>query len=113
MRRSYLKLARSKKWTRAKCRKAIGEQLACIELAGQLLNKFAALVSNCEALFPRWLQDRLAVIPTVYRQQKEMYDNHSHSCQDRIVSLEQPHVRQIQRGNVLIPQNLDRSFTCP
>ena len=27
-----------------------------------------------------------------------MYDNHSHSCQDRIVSLEQPHVRPIQRG---------------
>lgn len=97
-RRSYLKLARSKKWTRAKCRKAIGEQLACIELAIRQLNKFAALIPNCEALFPRWLRDRLAVIPTVYRQQKEMYDNHSHSCQDRIVSLEQPHVRPIQRG---------------
>ena len=37
VRRSYLKLARSKKWTRAKCRKAIGEQLACIELAAQQL----------------------------------------------------------------------------
>ena len=96
--RSYLKLARSKKWTRAKCRKAIGEQLAYIELAARQLNKFATLVPNCEALFPRWLRDRLAVIPTVYRQQKEMYDNHSHSCQDRIVSLEQPHVRPMQRG---------------
>jgi hypothetical protein len=97
-RKSYLKLAKSKKWTRAKCRKAIGEQLAYIELAARQLNKFAALVSNCQALFPRWLQDRLAVIPTVYRQQKEMYDNHTHSCADRIVSLEQPHVRPIQRG---------------
>ena len=87
--------------------------MACIELAAQQLNKFAALVPKCKALFPRWLQDRLAVIPTVYRQQKEMYDNHSHSCQDRIVSLEQPHVRQIQRGNVLIPQNLGRNFTYP
>ena len=54
--------------------------MACIELATRQLSKFAALVSNCKALFPRWLQDRLAVIPTVYRQQKEMYDNHSHSC---------------------------------
>ena len=42
--KSYLKLARSKKWTRAKCRKAIGEQLACIELAARQLNKFAALL---------------------------------------------------------------------
>ena len=32
---SYLKLVRSKKWTRAKCRKAIGEQLACIKLAAR------------------------------------------------------------------------------
>lgn len=95
---SYLKLARSKKWTQAKCRKSIGEQLAYIELAAQQLNKFAALVSNCEALFSRWLQDRFAVIPTVYRQQKEMYDNHSHSCEDRIVSLEQPHIHPIQHG---------------
>ena len=27
-----------------------------------------------------------------------MYDNGTHTCQDRIVSLEQPHVRPIQRG---------------
>ena len=27
-----------------------------------------------------------------------MYDNRSHTCEDRIVSLEQPHVRPIQRG---------------
>ena len=32
-RKSYLKLAKSKKWTQAKCRKAIGEQLAYIMLA--------------------------------------------------------------------------------
>ena len=27
-----------------------------------------------------------------------MYDNRTRTCEDRIVSLEQPHVRQIQRG---------------
>lgn len=42
-RRSYLKLARSKKWTRANCRKAIAEQPAYIELAARQLNKFATL----------------------------------------------------------------------
>ena len=36
------------------------------------------------------VMDRLAVIPTVYRQQKYMYDSHTHICEDRIVSLEQP-----------------------
>ena len=97
-RKAYLKLAKSRKWTQAKCRKAIGEQLRYIELASSQLQKYASMVPNHEKLFPRWLRDRLCVIPVVYRQQKEMYDNHSHTCEDRIVSLEQPHVRPIQRG---------------
>ena len=94
-RKSYLKLAKSKKWTQAKCRKAIGEQLRYIELASSQLQKYASMVLDYEKLFPSWLRDRLSVIPAVYRQQKEMYDNHSHTCEDRIVSLEQPHVRPI------------------
>ena len=97
-RKSYLKLAKSKKWIQAKCRKVIGEQLRYIELASGQLQKYASMVPDHEKLFPRWLRDRLYVIPVVYRQQKEMYDNHSHTCEDRIVSLEQPHVRPIQRG---------------
>ena len=97
-RKSYLKLAKCKKWTKANCRKAIAEQLRCIELASRQLQKLSSQISDHETLFPRWLRDRLAVIPVVYRQQKMMYDNDTHVCQDRIVSLEQPHVRPIQRG---------------
>ena len=97
-RKSYLKLAKSKKWTQAKCRKAIGEQLHYIELVTGQLQKYKSMVPEYEKLFPRWLRDRLDVIPTVYHQQKYMYDNHTHICEDRIVSLEQPHVRPIQRG---------------
>ena len=97
-RKSYLKLAKSKKWTQRKCHTAIGEQLRCMELASNQLQKYESMVSDYETFYPRWLRDRLAVIPTVYRQQKEMYDNHTHTCEDRIVSLEQPHVRPIQRG---------------
>ena len=52
-RKSYLKLAKSKKWTQAKCRKAIGEQLRYIELASGQLEKYAAKVSQYETLFPR------------------------------------------------------------
>ena len=97
-RKSYLKLAKSKKWTQAKCRKAIREKLQYIELATRQLEKYSALVPDANALFPHWLQNRLTVIPVVYRQQKEMYDKRTHSCENRIVSLEQPHVRPIQRG---------------
>ena len=97
-RKTYLKLAKCKKWMQTKCRKAIGEQLRYIELASGQLQKYQSMVSEWETLFPRWLRDRLAVIPTVYRQQKYMYDNHTHTCENRIVSLEQSHVRPIQRG---------------
>ena len=37
-------------------------------------------------------------INNVYHQQKQMYDTHTHSCPDRIVSIFQPHVRPIPRG---------------
>ena len=97
-RKSYLKLAKSKKWTQAKCRKVIGEQLRYIELASGQLQKYQSMVPEYEKLFPRWLRDRLDVIPAVYCQQKYMYDNRTHICEDRIVSLEQPHVHPIQRG---------------
>ena len=97
-RKSYLNLAKSKKWTQAKCRKAIGEQLEYIRLATGQLEKYSSLVPAANTLFPSWLRNRLTVIPVVYQQQKEMYDSRTHSCTDRIVSLEQPHVRPIQRG---------------
>ncbi len=97
-RKSYLKLAKCKKWTRAKCRKAISEQLNYIELAMKRLEALKAQIPDFEQRFPRWLRDRLSVIPMVYAQQKEMFDNNTHVCADRIVSLEQPHVRPINRG---------------
>jgi len=97
-RKSYLKLAKSKKWTRAKCRKAISEQLNYIELAMKRLEALKTQVPDLEQRFSRWLRDRLAVLPVVYAQQKEMFVNDTHVCPDRIVSLAQPHVRPISRG---------------
>ena len=97
-RKSYLSLAKSKKWTEAKCRTALGDQLRCIEQAAKRLEELKALVPDYEKRFPTWLHRRLGVIPLVYAQQRQMYDSHTHKCEDRIVSLEQPHVRPIQRG---------------
>ncbi len=97
-RKSYLKLAKSKKWTRAKCRKAISEQLNYIDLAMKRLDALKKQVPDYEQRFPRWLRDRLAVLPVVYAQQREMFVNDTHVCADRIVSLAQPHVRPISRG---------------
>ena len=39
----------------------------------------------------------------VYNQQKEMYQNKTHRCEDRIVSLSEPFVRPIVRGKAKSP----------
>ena len=97
-RKAYLKLAKCKKWTRAKCRKTIADQLHYVDAALNRLEKWKAKIPDFEQYFPYWLKQRLEVIPKVYAQQKEMYDNNTCVCENRICSLEQPHVRPIKRG---------------
>ena len=47
---------------------------------------------------PRWLLHRYWVIQHLYTQQRQMYDEKSRRCDDRIVSISQPYVRPIVRG---------------
>ena len=42
--------------------------------------------------------DMLETIKRLHQQQKQMYDTKTRSCQSRIVSIHQPHVRPIVRG---------------
>ena len=95
-RKAYLNISKPTHWTAKKLRKGIGEQLRFVEQAQNHLTQLMGLAPNVK--FPRYLQDRLQVIPIVYTQQKEMYENHTHICKDRIVSLKQPFVRPINRG---------------
>lgn len=48
-------------------------------------------------------QARLETIRKVYEQQKIMYDTHTHSVSDRIVSLSQPWLRPIVRWKAKAP----------
>lgn len=50
-----------------------------------------------------WQRERLAVIRTMYAQQREMYESGSTRIDDRIVSLSQPWVRPIVRGKQNAP----------
>ena len=45
----------------------------------------------------------LETIVKVYEQQKEMYQNKTHRCKDRIVSVKEEYVRPIVRGKVKEP----------
>lgn len=93
-RRDYLKLARSKKRTTHKVRKAIRQQLQYIRRdRGYLsqLEKQGVILNKKELKL-------LRVLDKVYEQQKFMYDNQIHTTENRIVSISQPYIRPIVRG---------------
>ena len=63
---------------------------------------------------PKQLRAKLETVKKLYEQQKYMYDNHTHSVPDRIVSISQPWLRPIVRGKAKAPvefgAKLDISF---
>ena len=98
-RRDYLDLAKCKKRTGKKIRKAIKKQLQYVRRDLRYLDEFLAQGVELE---PKQLE-RLAVIRKVYEQQDYMYCNNTHKVPDRIVSISQPYVRPIVRGKAKNP----------
>jgi len=96
----YLRYARNRKPSVKLLRKSLSKQLGYV--ARDLSYLHAILAQHPEALNER--QSRLlSTIRTLHKQQREMYDKGTHTVQDRIVSLSQPHVRPIVRGKVSTP----------
>lgn len=95
-RKRYLKTAQKKNKRRQETRKAIGSQLRFLKRnlnsINHLLNSYSTIPLN-----PKDYK-YLLVITMLYQQQKKMYDDKTHSVDDRIVSIHQPHVRPIVRG---------------
>ena len=94
--KEYLKVAKQRKPRSNTMRKAIGKQLEYVEKCLAVIDSIPDVVIETE-LSERKKQ-RLNAIREVYRQQKQMYDEHTHSCKNRIVNLRQPFVRTIVRG---------------
>ena len=95
-RKRYLKTAQKKNKTRKEIRKAIRVQLAYLKRnlcsSNHLLDSYSSI-----PLKPQDLK-YLMVIQTLYDQQQQMFNTKTHSIEDRIVSIHQPHVRPIVRG---------------
>ena len=89
-----LKYMRSRKHTEKKTREAIRKQLQYLRRDLVIIDSM--LQSNLQ-LPPKW-RTRMATLPKIYEQQRYMYDNHTHSVPDRIVSVSQPFIRPIVRG---------------
>jgi len=99
-RRDYLRYARNRKPNRKLLRSSLRKQLGYVKR--DLSHLEAILARNPNALSER-LTAYLLTIRTLFEQQKEMYDKRTHSVEDRIVSIHQPHVRPIVRGKAAAP----------
>ena len=98
-RRDYLSLAKCKKRTKKRNKKAIRQQLQYVR---RDLKYVKAYLAEGKDLLEKQ-QERLGVLEKVYEQQKYMYDNHTHTVKDRIVSISQPYIRPIVRSKTKDP----------
>lgn len=80
-------------------RKQTKEQLQYIRRDLRYVSELTAL----GATLTKAQAQRLTTIKKVYAQQDEMFRNHVHSVNDRIVSLSQPEIRPIVRGKAKNP----------
>ncbi|MEI6575479.1 MAG: transposase [Bacteroidota bacterium] len=95
-RKFYLKTAQKKVKTKTEIRKAIRKQLSYLR---RNLKSINFLLDYYEGIpLNKHQYKYLFVINTLYEQQLQMFTEHSHSIEHRIVSIHQPHVRPIVRG---------------
>jgi len=94
-RKEYLKTAMKKTKPKKEIRRAVKKQLAylrrIITSIDKLLDAYPAIPLN------RRNYKYMLVIRTLYDQQFTMLQNHTHTIEDRIVSILQTHVRPIVR----------------
>ena len=97
-RKEYLATAHKRRKSQKSLRKAIGKQLNYVKRNIKTINTL--LDEKAGGAFPLSFRDlrMFWIIQEVYRQQRQMYETHSHQIADRIVSLSQPYIRPIVRG---------------
>lgn len=97
--KEYLSIAKMKKPSKERRRKAVQQQLAYVRRDLKYVDAF--IQAGCE--LDERCQDLLLVIRKLYEQQQYMYDNNTHVVENRIVSISQPYVRPIVRGKASNP----------
>jgi hypothetical protein len=95
-RKDFLKIAKRRRNSYKELRKGIGKQLRYAKRNLSYIDELKKIVSL--GILKKKEYKDLLVISELYRQQKEMYDNRTHSTPNRIVSISQPHIRPIVRG---------------
>lgn len=95
-RKEYLALSKQRKPGYEKIQACIKGQLGYVRRNLKHVENLGTQV-GLDKLSRKQYQD-LLVIQEIYRQQAYMYENSTHSVEDRIVSIQQPYIRPIVRG---------------
>jgi len=101
-RKDYLSLVKRRKPAGKIRRKGIRQQLQYLRRNLKHINSLLDTFPKQEIPLSPLLLKRYWVIQHVYNQQNEMYREKKMRCNDRIVSISQPHVRPIVRGKAHI-----------
>ncbi|MEL7588299.1 MAG: IS5 family transposase [Prolixibacteraceae bacterium] len=96
-RKDFLNVAKKKWKTSKEVRRGIKVQLQYVARDMKIIGRLLSKPGRTELVGKRD-KKLLSAIGQVYVQQRAMYDNKTHQCQNRIVNLFQPHVRPIVRG---------------
>lgn len=99
-RKDYLALAKCRKRSAKKIRKAIRKQLQYIR---RDLGYITNLLENNGVALSRSDAQMLDTLRALYAQQQYMFANNTHSVVNRIVSISQPYIRPIVRGKAKSP----------
>ncbi len=100
-RKAYLSIVKQRRPGNKKLRRGIKQQLQYLRRnLGHIETLLAYWPQGARLPLPNWLLRRYWVLPHLYAQQWEMYQNNCRRCDDRIVSISQPYVRPIVRGKV-------------
>ena len=99
-RKDYLGLAKCRKRSSKKIRKAIRKQLQYIR---RDLGYIRNLIENNGVALSCSDAQMLDTLQTLYAQQQYMFANNTHSVVNRIVSISQPYIRPIVRGKAKSP----------
>jgi transposase, IS5 family len=96
-RKHYLTIAKKKQKTNKELRQGIKAQLQYVARDIRIVDRLLSKPGRALLLEKRD-RELLSTIREIYVQQKTMYDNKNHQCDNRIVNLFQPHVHPIVRG---------------
>jgi len=97
-RKNYLAVAKKRKAGGKLRRKGIKQQLQYLRRNFRYIEGLLNLIGGYSFPLPHKRQRQYWIIQHVYDQQHIMYRNNKRRCDDRIVSIHQPHVRPIVRG---------------